>query len=81
MKVICFKEVKAKLRITCAKAEKIHYFQEVLILFKAPTSLLLHSLDSPSLIVYVMFQKMNYFRHIYDCRYELLLQGEIIHYN
>lgn len=70
METIAWQYVREELRITPAKVERVHYLQEVLAcpacreedvgtISKAavPTALLAHSLASPSMAAYVMYQK------------------------
>jgi transposase len=71
MQFLSYKEVRTELRITPAKVERVRYLQEVLICpecrkdgdgtivqAKTPTPLLPHSPASPSIVAYVMFQKV-----------------------
>lgn len=70
METIAWQYVREELHITPAKVERIQYFQEVLAcpvcraedegtITKAPTptALLAHSLASPSMVAFVMYQK------------------------
>ena len=70
MKTVTYEFVREVLKITPAKVERVRYYQEVLacpvcreedegtfVKASVPTALLAHSLASPSIVAYVMYQK------------------------
>lgn len=67
---MCYKFVREELRITPAKVERIHYYQErlscpickeedvtTIVGAKVPTALIKHSPASPSIVAYIIYEK------------------------